>query len=77
MSPKTADLCDAHEADARVLASLDRARTMPRQNRYVMVDAASARLFMIEDGTVTSAEIEAPGKFDVSSAEACLTKFGK
>lgn len=34
-------------------------------------------LFMIEDGTVTSAEIEAAGKFDVSSAEACLTKFGK
>ena len=34
-------------------------------------------LFMFEDGTVTSAEIEAAGKFDVSSAEACLTKFGK
>lgn len=34
-------------------------------------------LFMIEDGTVTSAEIEAAGKFEISSAEACLTKFGK
>jgi glutaredoxin/glutathione-dependent peroxiredoxin len=34
-------------------------------------------LFMIEDGTVTSAEIEAAGQFDVSSAEACLTKLGK
>lgn len=34
-------------------------------------------LFVIEDGTVTSADIEAAGKFEVSSAEACLTKFGK
>ncbi len=34
-------------------------------------------LFMIEDGTVTSAEIEAAGKFEISSAEACQTKFGK
>jgi peroxiredoxin len=34
-------------------------------------------LFMVEDGTVTSAEIEEAGKFDVSSAEACLTKLGK
>ncbi len=39
-------------ADARVLASLDRARAMPFQKRYVMVDVASARLFMIENGRV-------------------------
>jgi murein L,D-transpeptidase YcbB/YkuD len=38
--------------DQRVLASLDRVRDMPFQKRYVMVDAASARLFMIEDGRV-------------------------
>lgn len=38
---------------------------------------AKRGLFMIEDGTVTSAEIEAAGKFEISSAEACLTKFGK
>jgi len=34
-------------------------------------------LFMFEDGTTTSAEVEAAGQFDVSSAEACLTKLGK
>ncbi len=33
-------------------------------------------LFMIEDGTVTSAEVEAPGKFEVSSIEACKVKLG-
>src|SRR5947208_4081364 len=29
-------------------------------------------LFMIEDGTVTSVEMEAPGKFEVSGVDACL-----
>src|SRR6185295_15953143 len=38
--------------DSRVLTSLDRVRDMPFQKRYVMVDAASARLYMIEDGRV-------------------------
>jgi len=40
------------QVDQRVLTSLDRVRDMPFQKRYVMVDAASARLFMIEDGRV-------------------------
>jgi len=38
--------------DRRVLGSLERARFMPKSNRYVLVDAASARLLMIEDGQV-------------------------
>lgn len=38
--------------DPRVLASLDRARETPFQNRYIMVDAASAHLYMIEDGRI-------------------------
>ena len=38
--------------DPRVAASLDRARIAPFQKRYVMVDAASARLYMIEDGRI-------------------------
>jgi len=37
---------------------------------------AKRGLFVIEDGVVTSAEVEQPGKFEVSSAEACLSKFG-
>ena len=32
-------------------------------------------LFVIEDGVVKSAEVEAPGKFEVSSAEACALKL--
>ncbi len=32
-------------------------------------------VFVIDDGTVTSVELEAPGKFDVSGADACLVKL--
>lgn len=38
--------------DPRVAANLARARQMPFQKRYVMVDAAAARLYMIEDGRI-------------------------
>lgn len=31
-------------------------------------------LILVDDGTVTSIDMEAPGKFEVSSAEACLLK---
>ena len=40
------------QLDPRVLTSLDRARDMPFQNRYIMVDAAAARLYMIEGGRI-------------------------
>jgi peroxiredoxin len=33
-------------------------------------------LFTIKDGTVESVELERPGQFEVSSAEACLRKLG-
>ena len=38
--------------DSRLLASLDRARAFPAHGRYLVVDAASARLFMVENGTI-------------------------
>jgi len=38
--------------DSRVLTSLDRIREMPFQNRYIVVDSAAARLYMIEDGRI-------------------------
>ena len=38
--------------DPRVVASLDRIRAMPFQKRYVIVDAASARLWMVENGQI-------------------------
>jgi peroxiredoxin len=34
-------------------------------------------VIVVEDGVVKSIDMEAPGKFEVSSAEACLTKLGK
>jgi peroxiredoxin len=34
-------------------------------------------VLVIEDGTVKSVEMEAPGKFEVSSAEACLVNLNK
>ena len=33
-------------------------------------------LFTIDDGVVTSVELEAPGQFGVSSADACMLKVG-
>ena len=33
-------------------------------------------VFGLEDGVVKSVELEAPGKFEVSSADACLLKLG-
>lgn len=40
------------QLDPRVLVSLERARQRPFQDRYLMVDAASARLYMIENGRI-------------------------
>ena len=38
--------------DGRVLANLDRVRIAPFQKRYIIVDAGSARLFMVDDGRI-------------------------
>jgi len=38
--------------DPRVLANLDRVRAMPFQDRYIIVDAASARLWMVQNGRI-------------------------
>jgi murein L,D-transpeptidase YcbB/YkuD len=48
--------------DPRVLISLDRAREMPFQHKYIMVDTASARLYMIEDGRIAGSMKVAVGK---------------
>ncbi len=37
---------------------------------------AGRGVFVIEDGVVKSVEMEAPGKFEVSGADACLLKLG-
>jgi len=48
--------------DPRVLTSLDRARERPSQDKYVMVDAASARLYMIQDGQIVDSMKVVVGK---------------
>ena len=48
--------------DPRVLTSLDRARERPFQDKYVMVDAAAARLYMIEDGRIVDSMRVVVGK---------------
>jgi len=48
--------------DPRVLASLDRARERPAQDKYVMVDAAAARLYMIQDGQIVDSMKVVVGK---------------
>ena len=48
----TAMQSNGGQVDPRVLVSLERARQRPFQKRYLMVDAASARLYMIEDGRI-------------------------
>jgi peroxiredoxin len=42
---------------------------------FGMGTRAKRGVFTIEDGVVKTAELEAPGKFEVSSAEACVLKF--
>ena len=48
--------------DPRVLTSLDRARERPVQDKYVMVDAAAARLYMIQDGQIVGSMKVVVGK---------------
>ena len=40
------------QVDPRALVSLDRIRAAPFQHRYIIIDAASARLWMIENGRI-------------------------
>ncbi|HEX6741135.1 MAG TPA: L,D-transpeptidase family protein [Sphingomicrobium sp.] len=57
VNPIYAALRDAAAAagsasDPRVIASLDRVRAFPARGRYVVVDTASARLWMVDDGRI-------------------------
>jgi L,D-transpeptidase YcbB len=55
------------QLDARVFASLDRVRDIPPQGRYVIVDTAGARLYMIEDGRIADSMKVIVGKSDPST----------
>lgn len=52
------------QVDPRVLASLERARDVPPEGRYVMVDTAGARLYMIEDSQIADSMKVIVGKAD-------------
>jgi glutaredoxin/glutathione-dependent peroxiredoxin len=43
---------------------------------FGMGERARRGLFLVEDGVVKTMELEAPGKFEVSSAEACSISLG-
>lgn len=53
--------------DERVLASLARVREAPFQKRYVMIDAASAILWMIEDGHIADSMKVIVGKAEAQT----------
>lgn len=50
--------------DARLRASLDRARILPSRGRFIVVDAASAQLWMFEDGKAVDTMKVVVGKPD-------------
>jgi murein L,D-transpeptidase YcbB/YkuD len=52
--------------DPRVLASLERVRDIPPQDRYVIVDAAGAKLYMIDNNRVVDSMRVIVGKADPS-----------
>jgi len=54
-------------ADPRVLASLDRVRYIPPDGRYVMIDTAGARLYMIDNGQIVDSMKVIVGKADPST----------
>lgn len=62
-----AELQSSGSLDPRVMASLDRARDVPAANKYVMVDAAAAKLYMIEDGRIVDSMNVVVGKSDPST----------
>ena len=55
------------QLDPRVLSSLDRARDIPPQGKFVLVDTAGARLYMIEDGRIADSMKVIVGKNDPST----------
>ena len=55
------------QLDPRVLTSLDHARDIPPQGRFVMVDTAGARLYMVDDGRIVDSMRVIVGKNDPST----------
>ena len=62
--PKAARRRGIVSLDARVAANLERARVLPSSGRFILVDAATARLWMYEDGEVRDTMKVIVGKRD-------------
>ncbi|HEY0193887.1 MAG TPA: peroxiredoxin [Kofleriaceae bacterium] len=74
---------EQHEALGKVVMLADGAAALTQAlgieldlTKNGMGVRANRGVFHIDDGVVTSVEMEAPGKFDVSSADACLVALG-
>lgn len=52
------------QLDPRVTSSLERVRDIPPQGRYVMIDTAGARLYMIDNGQIVDSMRVIVGKSD-------------
>jgi murein L,D-transpeptidase YcbB/YkuD len=63
----TAMQSNGGQLDPRVLASLERARDIPPQGRFVMVDTAGAHLYMIEDRRIIDSMKVIVGRNDPST----------
>jgi murein L,D-transpeptidase YcbB/YkuD len=55
------------QLDPRALASLERARDVPPQGKFVIVDTAGARLYMIDDGRIVDSMKVIVGRNDPST----------
>jgi peroxiredoxin (alkyl hydroperoxide reductase subunit C) len=73
---------EAHDALGKIVMLADGAAAFSKAlgidadlSAHGMGVRARRGVLMIDDGVVKSIEMEAPGKFEVSSAEACLLKL--
>jgi peroxiredoxin (alkyl hydroperoxide reductase subunit C) len=73
---------EAHDALGKIVMLADGAAAFSKAlgidadlSAHGMGVRARRGVLMIDDGVVKSIEMEAPGKFEVSSAEACLRKL--
>jgi glutaredoxin/glutathione-dependent peroxiredoxin len=70
---------DAHDVGDKIVMLADGAGTFTKalgieRDNPAMGLRARRGLFTIVDNVVQSVELEAPGKFEASSAEACMLK---
>jgi peroxiredoxin len=74
---------EAHDALGKIVMLADGSALFSKAlgidqdlSKHNMGVRARRGVFVIDDGVVKSIEIEEPGKFEVSSAEACIRKLG-